>query len=202
MAVEQGWTAGSVASSCKFSALDAHERWPHPNRLQSVSFYLYHVSVFRICMPANDKGPLLFLLNTLQPVLYVCAFVCATLHFGSLSQAGVAHKLAWHCGPHGALSAIRSLCCRFIDTMQRGGINGDNYSSIEWGLLGALDYQHFYEAFSFPLWRIVLLWPLAPSSSSHHTVENQWLHYVGCFGQRPVRRSRAIMYYSCGTIKI
>lgn len=131
--------------------------------------YLYHVSVFGICMPANDKGPLLFRLNTLRPILYVCAFVCATPHFGSLSQAGVAHKLAWHCGPHGALSAIRSLCCRFINTMQRGGINGDNYSSIEWGLLGALDYQHFYEAFSFPLWRIVLLWPLAPSGSSHHT---------------------------------
>lgn len=37
---------------------------------------------------------------------------------------------------------------------------------------------------------------------SSHTVENQWLHYVGCFGQRPVRRSQAIMYYSCGTIKI
>lgn len=42
--------------------------------------------------------------------------------------------------------------------------------------LSGLDYQHFYEAFSFPLWRIVLLWPPAPSGGaerSSHAAENQ-----------------------------
>lgn len=52
--------------------------------------------------------------------------------------------------------------------MQHTGINGDNYSGIEWGLRG-LDYQHVYEALSFLLCCIVLSQPLAPSKplSSH-----------------------------------
>lgn len=59
--------------------------------------------------------------------------------------------------------------------MQRTGINGDDYSGIERGSFGGLDYQHFYEALSFPLWCIVLVMATGTQQqlSQPHTVENQ-----------------------------
>lgn len=156
------------------------------------------------CLRMEEGLTCVFL--TLWPIpCFLRLFVCATRRFGSLSQAGVAHKQrAWHCGPHEALSAVRSLCCRFINTMQRTGINGDYYSGIERGSFGAWIINIFMRPFHSLCGVLCLLWPLAPSSSSRNRTRLRIsdLHYVGCFGQRPVRRTQAIMYYSCGTIKI
>lgn len=118
---------------------------------------------FRMRMPEN--GNVSFWLRD-QSRTCVCLY---KLHFWSLSQGGATHKHVWHCGPHEASSATRCLCCRFINTMQRRGDEWQQLHQNRTGVFRDLDYQHFYEAFSFPLWSIVLLWPLAPSSSSHHT---------------------------------
>lgn len=95
-----------------------------------ISFFLYFFP--RMCKHENAKGPHLFL----WPVLCLWTFVCAVMHFGSSSQPRdiQACLTLWARMRPGA--AFRSLCCRFINTMQRAGINGDNYSTIEWGLLG------------------------------------------------------------------
>lgn len=184
--LEQSWTTGAFASSCKFSALDLHEclAWPHPHRLEPVSFSLClihysplllfslsHVShaFFRMYMHENAKGPHLFLL-TQWPLLYLCLFMCTILLFGSWSQwrhiqACLTLRPTW---------GLKQHSFSLLSVYQHNAAHWDKWRQLlqdRKGVFQGLDYQHFYEAFSFPLWCIVLLRPLAASSraSTHHT---------------------------------
>jgi len=84
----------------------------------------------------------LFLL-TLQSVPYLCVLSVILGAIGRMHSTSIAYTVArmrpW--------SSIYSLCCRFIDTMQRTGINDDNYPSSEWGLLGPGLSKHFMRPF-------------------------------------------------------
>ncbi len=100
-----------------------------PPSLSFSCFFLRHVHAWEC------KWALLVSFNTMTSPVFVSVCVCWAA-FWEFKPTRVTHKCAWHHGPHEAVSGIRSLCCRFINTMQRAGINCSNYSSIEWGLLG------------------------------------------------------------------
>lgn len=70
------------------------------------------------------------------------------------------------------------------------------------GVFGGLDYQRCYEAFSLPLCVLRCYGRWHPAAALITMAENQWLHCGGGFGQRPASRTQAMMYYSCGTIRI
>lgn len=132
-------------------------------------FLMFLMLFFRMYMHENAKGPHLFLL-TQWPLLYLCLFMCTILLFGSWSQwrhiqACLTLRPTW---------GLKQHSFSLLSVYQHNAAHWDKWRQLlqyRKGVFQGLDYQHFYEAFSFPLWCIVLLRPLAASSraSTHHT---------------------------------
>lgn len=126
------------------------------------------------CLRMEEGLTCVFL--TLWPIpCFLRLFVCATRRFGSLSQAGVAHTVTlW------PTRGLERRSFSLLSVYQHNAAHRDKWRRLLWyrtGVFRGLDYQHFYEAFSFPLWCIVLVMATGTQQqlSQPHTVENQWL---------------------------
>lgn len=133
--MEESETTGSFANSV-LHLLEC--LWTHPHWLESVShslqfFFPPKVPVFGLTV--------INILTCLLACVQSCGFVHLCLLYGLQASNGAQACLMLQYGPHEAISGVGSLCCQFINTMQRTGINGNNYYGSEgfWGL----DYQHF-----------------------------------------------------------
>lgn len=161
-------------------------------------FFLFLMFLFfRMCMPENGKGPRLFLFNTVTNPVFASVCVCHTAFWMfKPSRSGTQARLTlW------PTRGLKRRSFSLLSVYQHNAAHGDKWRQLLWyrmGSSGAWIINIFYEVFSFPLWCIVLLWPLAPSSSSHRTR----LRIGDCIMSVALVRTQAIMYYSCGTIKI
>lgn len=126
------------------------------------------LSLRLVCVPENGRGPHLCLFNAVtNPVFFASVCVC---HAARGTQA--ARMTLW------PTRGLERRSFSLLSVYQHNAAHRDKWRLLLWyrtGVFRGLDYQHFYEAFSFPLWCIVLVMATGTQQqlSQPHTVENQ-----------------------------